>query len=156
MSLIQRDGSTTRLLPPAYFVVCLLLIPVLHFGWPGPRWLRYPWTLLGGIPLALGAALNLLADRSFRLHSTTVKPYEESAALITGGVFDISRNPMYVGMTMILAGVALFFGSLTPLLSALFFVVLMERRFIRVEERMLAARFGPAWEGYVRKTRRWL
>ncbi len=45
---------------------------------------------------------------------TTVKPFEESQALVTGGVFRISRNPMYLGMTLILLGVTLILGSVTP------------------------------------------
>lgn len=65
-------------------------------------------------PLIFGVALNISADRMFEQHKTTVKPFEESTALVTDGVFRFSRNPMYLGMVLILSGVVLLAGSTTP------------------------------------------
>ena len=63
---------------------------------------------------------------------------------------------MYVGVTLMLLGAALLFGSLSTLLPVLAFAVLMDVRFVRVEERMLAARFGSEWDRYRAEVRRWL
>jgi protein-S-isoprenylcysteine O-methyltransferase Ste14 len=68
----------------------------------------------------------------------------------------MSRNPMYLGMVLILTGIALLLRSLSPFLVILPFAILLERSFIRVEEGMLARKFGPKWEAYKAKTRRWL
>lgn len=65
-------------------------------------------------PLIFGVALNISADRMFKQHKTTVKPFEESTSLVTDGVFRFSRNPMYLGMVLILSGVVLLAGSTTP------------------------------------------
>ena len=62
------------------------------------------------VPLALGIALNLAADNSFKRYKTTVKPVENSTVLITAGVFRLSRHPMYLGFVLILVGITLLMG----------------------------------------------
>jgi protein-S-isoprenylcysteine O-methyltransferase Ste14 len=106
--------------------------------------------------LALGVAINLVADGAFHKANTTVKPFEESSALVTGGVFRITRNPMYLGFVLILTGIAVLLRSLTPYLVPIVFAVMIDRLYISVEERMLAERFGAAWQAYKRSTGRWL
>lgn len=83
---------------------------LLHLLWPIYRYLHFPLSLVGLVPIALGAFLNVVADRQFKRHETTVKPFEDSSALITVFPFSISRNPMYLGLTLVLLGVALLFG----------------------------------------------
>ncbi|MBW1910265.1 MAG: isoprenylcysteine carboxylmethyltransferase family protein [Deltaproteobacteria bacterium] len=106
--------------------------------------------------MVIGIILNLVADGVFKKLGTTVKPFEESTALITTGVFRISRHPMYVGMVLILIGIAVLMGSLTPYAVIPVFAVLMEVVFIRVEERMLEEKFSEAWLVYKEKVRRWI
>lgn len=98
----------------------------------------------------------MFADRAFKKVETTVKPHEESTTLITDGVFRLSRNPMYVGFVLILLGIAIFVGSLTPYAVVIVFPILMDRIFIRGEERMLEETFGGAWLEYKKKVRRWI
>ena len=145
-----------RVLPPTYLLVALAALVAVHFLWPVTYLVFFPWNLLGIAPLAAGVAITLIADRAFKKAGTTVKPFEESASLVTTGVFRICRHPMYLGMTLILLGVAVLLGSLTPLIPVIVFPVLMELVFIRVEERMLEETFGEAWAAYKRKVRRWV
>jgi steroid 5-alpha reductase family enzyme len=104
-----------------------------------------------GCPVIAGVALNLVADGAFHRAGTTVKPFQESSALLTDGVYRYSRHPMYLGFVLILIGVAILLGSLTPWVVIPVFAVLMEVVFIRVEERMLAEKFGPAWLAYKKR-----
>ena len=143
-------------LPPTYVLLALVVMALLHWSTPVVRFLSFPATLVGSVPLVLGVVLNLAADRQFKLHQTTVKPYQTSSALITTFPFSISRNPMYLGLTLVLVGVALFLGSLSALVPVVIFPCLMDRVFIRVEERMLAETFGPEWEAYCSNVRRWI
>jgi len=129
---------------------------VLHFFLPVSTVVQYPWTLIGIIPFATGVILNLLVDSSFKKAQTTVKPFETSTALITAGVFQISRRPMYLGMVLILIGLAVFMGTITPLIIIAIFAVLMEMVFVKTEERMLEQQFGPAWSSYRSKVRKWI
>jgi protein-S-isoprenylcysteine O-methyltransferase Ste14 len=145
-----------KALPPTYFLLALVGITALHLLWPIHRYWRFPLDLVGLVPLALGILLNVAADRQFARHQTTVKPFEHSSALITAFPFSFSRNPMYLGITSMLLGVALLLGTVSPLLPTAAFAVLMDLRFVRVEERMLAERFGDEWEQYCARVRRWL
>ena len=134
-----------RILPPSYFFAALVLMAVLHFFFPVAQLVPYPWRLIGLAPLLVGFALELIADRAFKKHKTTVKPFQESAKLITDGVFRLSRNPMYLGLVLILAGIATLMGSLTPYGVIPVFAVLLDRVFVKVEQRMLEEKFREAW-----------
>jgi protein-S-isoprenylcysteine O-methyltransferase Ste14 len=141
--------------PPAFLFTTLAIMIALHFLVPGPQVISSPWRYLGLIPLLLGNILNALADQAFKRHKTTVKPFEESTYLVTYGIFRFSRNPMYLGFVLILAGIAMLLGSLMPWIGVPIFPFLMEIRFIRAEESMLEARFGDTWLEYKRRVRRW-
>jgi len=146
----------TKLMPTTFLVVAILVAAGLHVLVPLTRVVSYPWNLGGMLPLALGVWLNLAADRAFKRAHTTVRPFEESAALVQAGVFRLSRNPMYLGFEAVLAGVALLLGSVSPWLVVIVFPLVIERGYIRVEERMLEARFGEEWRRYKARVRKWL
>ena len=147
---------TRQILPTTYLLIALVLILVLHFTFPAIKLIPLPWNLLGLILLITGIALNLIADGAFHRAGTTVKPFQESCALLTDGVYRLSRNPMYLGFVLTLIGVAILLGSLTPWIIVPIFIVLMEVVFIQIEERMLAVKFGPDWQAYKKKVRRWI
>jgi protein-S-isoprenylcysteine O-methyltransferase Ste14 len=132
------------------------MMAALHFLLPLKKIILFPFNLLGAIPLALGIAFNLIADRAFKKNKTTVKPFEKSTVLITGGVFGISRHPMYLGFVLILTGIAILMGSLMPYLVIFAFAILMDAIFVRAEEEMLEETFGETWLKYKRRVRRWL
>jgi protein-S-isoprenylcysteine O-methyltransferase Ste14 len=144
-----------RILPPTYLVISVITMVLLHFLAPISELIPYPWTLFGLVPLAAGITLNLIADSAFRKKQTTVKPFELSTALITAGVFQICRHPMYLGMVLILSGLGIFMGSLSPLIIIAIFAILMELVFVRAEEKMLQQQFGPVWDAYRNKVRKW-
>ncbi len=144
------------ILPPTYFAVALLAMLLCSFVIPILRGITFPVSLLGLVPVVLGAMLNLFADRAFKTHSTTVKPFERSSHLVTSGPFAVSRHPMYLVMVLILFGIAALLGTLMPFVVVVVFAVLLDLRFIRSEERMLAETFGDSWQLYRRRVRRWL
>ena len=148
--------AVKKTLPPTYFIVAILLSVAFHFLLPIKVFVFYPWNLIGILSILFGIYLNIVADRDFKRVKTTVKPFEESSFLLKDGVFRISRNPMYLGMVFILAGIAVLFGSALPFLIAFLFGYFMDFMFIRVEEGMLEAKFGEEWLDYKSKVRRWL
>jgi protein-S-isoprenylcysteine O-methyltransferase Ste14 len=114
------------------------------------------WNLSGIIFLIMGILINIAADHAFRLSGTTIKPFEESSHLVTNGLYRFTRNPMYLGFTLILIGAALLMSSLTPFFIIPLFVILIEKKFVLREEQMLSMKFGPAWQEYASQTRRWV
>ena len=145
-----------NILQPTYFNLALSVIVILHFIFPIAKVIIYPWNLIGILHALLGIYLNLLTDRSFKKFNTTVKPFEESRALITVGTFRLTRNPMYMGMTLILLGLCIFLGSLSGYLILIIFVLVMDLKFIKNEETMLSEKFKSDWQVYKKKVRRWL
>ena len=113
-----------RIMPTTYLLLAIIIMTPLGRFFPIVQWIHYPWNLLGIIPLISGVVLNLAADRKFHQANTTVKPFQESSALVTGGVFKICRNPMYSGFMFILVGIAILLGSLSSffIVVAYFFV----------------------------------
>jgi protein-S-isoprenylcysteine O-methyltransferase Ste14 len=87
---------------------------------------------------------------------TTVIPRRAPAALVTGGVFALSRNPIYLGDALVLAGAILWWDAplALPLIPA--FVAIITRRFILGEEAALARAFGPAWQAWSARVPRWI
>jgi protein-S-isoprenylcysteine O-methyltransferase Ste14 len=137
-------------------LIALVVMLVLYFTFPGIKLIHVPWNLLGLIPLIIGLALNIVADGAFHRTGTTVKPFQESTALLTDGAYTICRHPMYLGFVLILFGAAILLGTLTPWGSIPIFDVLIDVVFIQVEERMLGEKFGPAWLMNKKKVRRWI
>ena len=76
--------------------------------------------------------------------------------MVTDGIYRYSRNPMYLGMALLLAAWALWLGNAAAWLGIVLFVALINRYQIRPEERILAAKFGDDYHSYCRRTRRWL
>lgn len=148
--------KTKRVLPPAYLLLSISTMVLLHFLMPVSETAPYPWNLLGILPMFMGIYLNLMADAAFKREQTTVKPFEKSTTLVVTGVFRMSRHPMYLGMVLILLGIAMLMGTLTPLVVVVIFGLLMEGVFIRAEEKMLEEQFGATWLDYKKKVRRWI
>ncbi len=145
-----------KVLPPTYLLVAIILVLLLHFTFPVATFVQDPLNLIGLFPLLIGVALNIIADRDFKRYQTTVKPYEESATLLTEGVYRYSRHPMYLGFVLILLGISLLLGSISPYVVVLMFAILMDIVFIRVEEEMLSETFQKEWRQYKSKVRKWI
>ncbi|MGO9546816.1 MAG: methyltransferase family protein [Rhodomicrobium sp.] len=146
----------TKLLPPSYFFAAIVLAILAHFLFPLAVLIPSAWRAAGLLPIAAGIGLNLAADRQFKRCQTTVKPLQRSSTLVTDGVFRISRNPMYLGMVLILCGVALIEGTASPWIAVAALAAILSRVFIRREETMLEETFGAVFEDYKQSTRRWV
>lgn len=109
-------------------------------------------TLLG----VAGLGLIAMALGLFRSSSTRPEPWQPSSALVSRGIYRITRNPMYLGMAMLSLGVALAFSSLAGSVLAIVAAVIIDRTVIKREEAYLMRRFGQDYERYASGVRRWL
>lgn len=113
--------------------------------------------LLVGVTLGMAGALLLLAAAGlFRRVGTTVDPTKSPDALVTHGLYSFTRNPMYLGMLLLLVAEVCLLGRAVVLLSPLCFFVLMNAQRIPAEEAMVEARFGAEFIDYKARVRRWL
>lgn len=125
--------------------------PTLRYSFPFGRTIALVLTL-GGILVAI------LGVISFRRARTTVNPLDPSASttLVIAGIYRLTRNPMYLGILLVLLGWAVHLGHLLAFLLAMALIPLMNRLQIIPEERALTAKFGPAFAAYLAQVRRWL
>lgn len=145
-----------KILPPTYFIFSILLILIIHFLIPIIKIIVFPYNLLGIFLLLISGILNIVADNALKKFNTTVKPFEASTFLVVDGVYSISRNPMYLGMTLFLFGESVILGTLGAILFAFLFPLLLYFRFIIYEEKMLREKFKETYIDYCNKVRRWI
>jgi protein-S-isoprenylcysteine O-methyltransferase Ste14 len=113
---------------------------------------------LAAVLTATGLCFGLVAFFQFRRAGTTVHPTkpQESSVLVVGGIYRVTRNPMYLGVLLILTAWAAWLGNGAAFVLLPCFVAYLNRFQIAPEERALEAHFGDAFAGYRRVVRRWL
>jgi protein-S-isoprenylcysteine O-methyltransferase Ste14 len=145
-----------KILPLVWLLIALVAMLILHSAWPVARYLQQPWTWAGLLPVALGCGLAVVSARAFQKADTGLIPFDEARVLVTDGFFRYSRNPMYLGMVLLLLGVSMLLGSLGTLLPIPLFIWIIRRHFILGEERFMEAAFGDQYRAYKARVRRWL
>jgi len=121
-----------------------------------------PLPTLASLPVAaalmvgIGFWLMIRAWWSFRLVGTAICPTATATTLVTNGVFAITRNPMYLGIFLMLLGLAVATGSLPFYVAAAAYAMVMDRAFCPHEELKSAAEFGQDYLDYCKQVRRWL
>lgn len=123
-------------------------LPMTVFGSAG-RWIGGA-LVLTGLGLMGAAALQMVAAR------TTVLPRSSPNALVTNGIFAMSRNPIYLADALVLSGAAFWWDVPLGLILVGVFMAVIQARFIRGEEAVLRAHFGTEYEDWCLRVRRWL
>ncbi|HEU5434628.1 MAG TPA: isoprenylcysteine carboxylmethyltransferase family protein [Thermomicrobiales bacterium] len=156
MTTGERDNAGVIAPPPAIYGGAVLLGLLAQRIKPlplAPRWLARPL----GVLLALGSLLlGGWAARTMRRAGTPLEPWEPSTALVTDGPYRFSRNPIYLAMTLLGAGIALATNAAWVLATALAAAGVVEKGVIGREERYLARRFGERYDDYRERVGRWL
>ena len=151
-----RDHASVKIHPPVLLVMHFLVAYFLNrfvplsFVFPGILvWVGYALVVIG-FGLAFSAAIRFMQAR------TTLDPHGSVSEIVTGGVFGISRNPIYLGFVCLLVGFPFIFGSYSGLILSPFFIILMNTLVIQHEEAYLEKKFGDVYTSYKSRVRRWL
>ena len=154
----HRDDTAGVLLPPPLlFAGGFLLGVALDWGLSLPKLPRPLGVVaLGALMLVLQVLIGFSAYRSLRRIRTQVNPYKPTTALVTSGPYRLSRNPIYLSMTLLYLGLAFLLGAVGPLLLLLPVLAVMEFGVVNREERYLDRKFGDAYRSYSARVRRWL
>lgn len=153
MAFMTRERGPV---PPVILLAVILVQISLHLWLPIAEIVPESWRWSGVILIILGVVIIGGKAVAFRRAATTVIPFEESSSLVVSGLYRYTRNPMYVGMVIILLGVATLTGSLSPFAGPIMFVPLLNFRVIRHEETMLESQFGQDYNNYKAQVRRWI
>lgn len=144
-------------LPPVWLLGAVIITWQLGVTQPLGLSLDLPAVqFLSGLLIGGGLILILLAFAEMRKRRTTVIPHREAEALVTSGICKRTRNPIYLGDAMILAGLALRWDAPFALILVPVFIWIIQRRFIIPEENMLRRKFRTDFARYMLKTRRWV
>lgn len=144
--------------PPLVALVCAGGMWVLARFVPGPRFsfpLQDPagWAFGGiGLLFAFSAVFAFLKAR------TTVNPHalDQASSLVTSGPFALSRNPMYLGLVLILTALGVWWGASSALIGPVAFVAYITVFQIGPEERVMREKFGDSYVAYCKRVRRWI
>ena len=128
----------------------------MHFWMPLAEFVPAPFNYGGAVLVLLGLGIVAVSARAFHKVDTGIVPFDEATALVTGGFYRFSRNPMYLGMVFLLLGAAILFGTVGSLLPIPFFIWLIRNQFIVGEERFLEEAFGEQYLDFKKQVRRWL
>ena len=142
--------------PPLVYLAGLLVGMALQRRLPSPRLRRAPTAPLGGALLVAGIGLAVLFITAFRRAGTPVDPRRSTTALVTSGPYRFTRNPGYVALALVFAGIAVLTGGVWVLLMLVPTLVVIDRGVIAREERYLDERFGEEYREYKGRVRRWL
>jgi len=159
MDQSKPRSSSTHIPPPLLFLLGYIAGEGLERVVPLPlsRFISLrAGEMLGVFFLALGFIVALVSIATFLTAKTTPIPYRRAANLVTWGPYRLSRNPMYVGVTLIYLGVAALRSVLWPVLLLPVPLAVLNFFVIPQEESMLRAAFGAAYERYCVRVRRWL
>ena len=146
-----------RILPPVVALLWLASALVVHFAArPGPHAPMSLRLALAATALAAGLWLVAWTLRLFDRAGTTHKPGERPRALVSSGPYRWSRNPMYLGVALLMLGIGLPFGTWPFLAAPSGFLLTVDRTFVPGEERSLEASLGDEYRAYRSRVRRWL
>lgn len=112
----------------------------------------------GSFFIIIGMVILLISISAFIKARTTVNPInpEKASELVTGGLYRISRNPMYLGMLFLLIGWGFMLANPLSMIGIVGFIIVMNTLQIKPEERALDTIFGESYQAYKSKVRRWI
>ena len=114
--------------------------------------------IASGLSALVGLGIALSGALQFWVADTTINPHspDKTAHLVDTGIYRLSRNPMYLGLLLLLLGAAIYLRNVLSLLALPAFVIYMNRFQILPEERQMQKQFGPTYEAYTAQVRRWI
>ncbi len=154
--MTQRDRPAIVAPPPLLYLAALALVIALQWLWPLPIPDHVATAWIGWAALVAGLALNLWGARSLARAQTPINPYRATEAIVTTGAFRLSRNPLYVGLDLILLGLTLVLNSLWGIGVLVVVLIVMHYGVILPEERYLEEKFGEAYRRYREAVRRYV
>ena len=135
-----------------YFALAFVLDRLV----PDPRLIAQSYRFVGLAIFIIALSVGVWALRVFRQMETTYEPFGKPSALVVHGPYRVSRNPMYIATAFMLLGVVIYIGRVLFFLVPVAFVLTVNVFHIAREEELLKSIFGPDFDDYKKRVRRWL
>ncbi len=156
--MTAHDGDTAGVItiPPLIYLFFLAVGLLADTFWPVallPEVVQYP---VGGALIVLGIAGVVVARQQFGRAETSIRTSQPTTAIVTDGLYGRTRNPIYLGMVLIYAGIAIAADSVWVLALLIPLLIVVRLGVIDREERYLEAKFGEPYRAYKASVRRWI
>jgi protein-S-isoprenylcysteine O-methyltransferase Ste14 len=153
-----RDNANVRFPPPLIYLGALLLGIFIGRAVIVPSFATQPHlrVLVGSAVILIGVIVNFAGAGLFMRHRTAIIPHKPASRLVTTGVYQWTRNPMYLGMALLYCGLAILFDSIVALLLLPFVLLIIQTQVIAKEEAYLERAFGEEYRSYKSRVRRWI
>ncbi len=112
-----------KILPPTLFIICIATMAGLWWLFPVTHFLTFPISLIGILPFLGGLGIAKRGSDIFEKKGTNIETFDDPDVLVTDGLYQISRNPMYLGFLIALFGLFVLFGCLSPLFIVIIFLL---------------------------------
>ena len=129
---------------------------LFHVFVPIYKIIYFPFNMPGIFLFLLGVTISLRGSGKFEQKGTTSMTFDKPSVLVTEGIYEYSRNPMYLGLLLALIGVSWSLGSISTIFPVVFYALMLDRYYIPFEENMLYNEFGERYSDYKGRVRRWI
>ena len=150
------DNAGVIARPPVLYAAVIILALLINLVWPLPIFADTIGRWFGLLLLLLGAAIVAWGRSSLVASGTNVDPTLPTTAIVTSGAYQFTRNPLYVGLTLIFSGLTLAMNTWWGLLALMPLIIVMHIGVVLREERYLEQKFGDNYRQYRAKVRRYL
>lgn len=156
MQITSMSSELLKYRPPRIAMALLLIAATLHWLEPMRSLRLYSSAYVSGALALTGFAVMMWAWWQFKEHKVAICPTDTTEHLITDGIYRFTRNPMYLGIVMMLGGIAAYFGTLPFYAATAVYFLIIDRSFCPFEEDKLSASFRHDYEQYKSRVRRWI
>ena len=152
----HKDHADVKIHPPILTLIFIAIAYVAKWVVPIPFAVPGVLRLIGFALVVIGFLCGVAAFLAFRKARTTLDPHGKVSAIVTGGIYRFTRNPIYLGFLLMLIGLPLNSGSYWGVLLAPIFLLSMNSLVIEKEEAYLEKKFKDVYTSYKSRVRRWL
>ncbi len=152
----MKDKADIIALPPIIFGAFVVLGLAANRLWPVPLPSSGFWRWIGIVLIVTSLVIAGFAVRTMKRAKTDVSPHRPTTAIVRDGPFGYTRNPLYLSLVLIFVGISACIDSLTMLVFAIPFAIILNMGVIVPEERYLERKFGDGYRTYKDTVRRWL
>ena len=141
--------------PPIIALFLIIISIILHYTYPIQIIFTLPYNLFGLTGIIIGLWISLKGKNTFNKLGAPVIPGTKPILIVKKGLYNYTRNPMYLGFILFLIGLAIIIGSISAFISPILFFIIINFFFIPFEERLMQRNFKNDFLEYKKQVRRW-
>ena len=143
-------------IPPTYLFISIVIIGIIYFLFPSFELIKYPFNLIGIIFILLGGILSGKSAKTLKKHNAPINLEDKSTTVVQAGFYKYSRNPMYLGMTLLLVGLSILSKNILSFIAPVFFWLVVNFKFIPAEEKKMESSLGKEYLDYKSNVTKWV